>query len=345
MPSLKAKPDNEAAEPTKAETVNMTLEQSTPRQLGDEGLVVFWRDGQRARQREGLACILSVCPHPDCTCQLVYVDGFVVDGNATAVRWDQEGVHLDMSSGAGPAHATLDARMTAIVDPDSGETKAHPDLPDATDPVLVDWLASEMNGELLEVLHRYRARAKGYPPELKAADIDLDAVEGYHLVPFVDLVEGARSDDYLLSGRRYWAGLFICPYPDCDCHQVRIVFFDEAEETGDATGTLLLDIGRASGFGIEEMRADQGVPEHLIKDLWTLFKRRHDVGTVLRQREAQIKAIGETLWLPVRRPVRTTPKPGRNEPCPCGSGRKFKKCCLGRDGGASIAGGAARRPR
>ena len=22
-------------------------------------------------------------------------------------------------------------------------------------------------------------------------------------------------------------------------------------------------------------------------------------------------------------------KVGRNEPCPCGSGRKFKKCCLG----------------
>ncbi|WP_228141712.1 SEC-C metal-binding domain-containing protein [Marinobacter sp. X15-166B] len=21
-------------------------------------------------------------------------------------------------------------------------------------------------------------------------------------------------------------------------------------------------------------------------------------------------------------------KPGRNEPCPCGSGRKFKACCL-----------------
>jgi SEC-C motif-containing protein len=24
---------------------------------------------------------------------------------------------------------------------------------------------------------------------------------------------------------------------------------------------------------------------------------------------------------------RTTPKIGRNEPCPCGSGKKFKKCC------------------
>ena len=25
---------------------------------------------------------------------------------------------------------------------------------------------------------------------------------------------------------------------------------------------------------------------------------------------------------------RTTPKIGRNEPCPCGSGRKYKKCCI-----------------
>jgi preprotein translocase subunit SecA len=22
--------------------------------------------------------------------------------------------------------------------------------------------------------------------------------------------------------------------------------------------------------------------------------------------------------------------PGRNEPCPCGSGKKFKKCCIGK---------------
>lgn len=30
----------------------------------------------------------------------------------------------------------------------------------------------------------------------------------------------------------------------------------------------------------------------------------------------------------VRRPV---PKVGRNEPCPCGSGKKYKKCCMGKD--------------
>lgn len=26
--------------------------------------------------------------------------------------------------------------------------------------------------------------------------------------------------------------------------------------------------------------------------------------------------------------VRKKPKVGRNEPCPCGSGRKYKKCCM-----------------
>ncbi|MGE8943847.1 SEC-C metal-binding domain-containing protein [Leptospira interrogans] len=26
--------------------------------------------------------------------------------------------------------------------------------------------------------------------------------------------------------------------------------------------------------------------------------------------------------------VRTSPKVGRNDPCPCGSGKKHKKCCL-----------------
>ena len=31
-----------------------------------------------------------------------------------------------------------------------------------------------------------------------------------------------------------------------------------------------------------------------------------------------------------QRPVKRPQKVGRNDPCPCGSGRKFKKCCLGK---------------
>jgi hypothetical protein len=30
-----------------------------------------------------------------------------------------------------------------------------------------------------------------------------------------------------------------------------------------------------------------------------------------------------------------TKTPGRNDPCPCGSGRKYKQCCLAKDEAAS----------
>lgn len=29
-------------------------------------------------------------------------------------------------------------------------------------------------------------------------------------------------------------------------------------------------------------------------------------------------------------------KVGRNEPCPCGSGKKFKQCCLSKKGGSGV---------
>jgi hypothetical protein len=34
-------------------------------------------------------------------------------------------------------------------------------------------------------------------------------------------------------------------------------------------------------------------------------------------------------------PSTTTPRPGRNEPCHCGSGRKYKQCCLAKDEAAA----------
>lgn len=42
------------------------------------------------------------------------------------------------------------------------------------------------------------------------------------------------------------------------------------------------------------------------------------------------KGMGRAIKLPVivSRPGRIGPKVGRNDPCPCGSGKKFKKCCL-----------------
>ena len=41
-------------------------------------------------------------------------------------------------------------------------------------------------------------------------------------------------------------------------------------------------------------------------------------------------ALAPTVSQKLRKPVnpKAVGRVGRNEPCPCGSGKKFKKCCL-----------------
>lgn len=309
--------------------VSVILNPNAHRQLGEEGLLVLWRDRGETGQREGLACILSVCPQPGCPCEVLYVDGFIVGGEGAVVRWSEDGVHLERAAGENAGRVTLEERMFATVEPESGDTRAHPDLADATDPELVEWLASEMDEELLEVLHRYRARAKGYPPEGPRRDVDLDAVEACHLAGVDELLAGTRADEYIVGDRRYWAALLLCPTPGCECDEARVVFFADPVGSDDPVGSVLLDLSGPSGFRVEEVAAECG-PRELLDDLWARFAQRHDVGGFLRRRQAQLKEVGSALWHVVPEPARAGPKIGRNEACPCGSGRKYKLCCLGK---------------
>ena len=51
-----------------------------------------------------------------------------------------------------------------------------------------------------------------------------------------------------------------------------------------------------------------------------------------RQQQSAIEASqGEVVIETIRN---RGPRVGRNDPCPCGSGRKFKNCCLRRTGAA-----------
>ena len=54
-------------------------------------------------------------------------------------------------------------------------------------------------------------------------------------------------------------------------------------------------------------------------------QRHHELAQFRKQEGKWFFYDGER---PRQKPVvRTTPKVGRNDPCPCGSGKKFKKCC------------------
>jgi SEC-C motif-containing protein len=83
---------------------------------------------------------------------------------------------------------------------------------------------------------------------------------------------------------------------------------------------------------LEIMEASENGDEGMV-----LFRAtfRHKGGTqTLTERSRFVRRDGRWYYLDGEHETDTVrkdgPKVGRNDPCPCGSGKKFKKCCAGR---------------
>jgi len=88
--------------------------------------------------------------------------------------------------------------------------------------------------------------------------------------------------------------------------------------------------------GAEEMflREPPVEIEDAVEEVRPLFAQREyqpamDLDDWYEEDEVESEAVERDPWAP--EPIRNTfPRVGRNEPCPCGSGKKYKKCCGGR---------------
>ena len=106
---------------------------------------------------------------------------------------------------------------------------------------------------------------------------------------------------------------------------------DEIKELYDNNLVAIQNAGKYK-FLIKSERAN----EHRFKPVPDIFTMYND--QKLLEEEEDLKVNNKWLDLTDHRkefakpleilPVRTEPKTGRNDPCPCGSGKKYKKCCL-----------------
>ena len=73
-----------------------------------------------------------------------------------------------------------------------------------------------------------------------------------------------------------------------------------------------------------EKTAEQGNRIHQVANAYQSAPLKPGMTDEMKQREKTSdmagKGAGETV-------VKEEPKVGRNDPCPCGSGKKYKKCC------------------
>ena len=89
-----------------------------------------------------------------------------------------------------------------------------------------------------------------------------------------------------------------------------------------ALSDILQDEGLSSLLGEVDMPWSQSVAAHLAEEL--IERSQHEVLAHVPQQAEPSRLTGYT----VRRSV---PRIGRNEPCPCGSGKKYKRCCYDTD--------------
>ena len=89
-----------------------------------------------------------------------------------------------------------------------------------------------------------------------------------------------------------------------------------------------IDAYKKEGFDMFEAMIN-GIKEEVVRRIFTVRVRK--------DQELQRKSVARSMNAGTagdgtvkRQPIKTGKKIGRNDPCPCGSGKKYKKCC-GRD--------------
>jgi preprotein translocase subunit SecA len=74
-------------------------------------------------------------------------------------------------------------------------------------------------------------------------------------------------------------------------------------------------------------RPDSGVAVHQVASTYSAAAAGSGPAGPGDAAIAAAPVSGPESAAPKRQPVRATPRVGRNDPCPCGSGKKYKKCC------------------
>jgi preprotein translocase subunit SecA len=106
-------------------------------------------------------------------------------------------------------------------------------------------------------------------------------------------------------------------------HDPKIVYKIEGGEHFDEMMSSIADQFSDTFFRIEVERRR----ERKVADVWQASELQHDEFDVTQEAKKQQVAADQAGGPKAVDTIRVGTKVGRNDPCPCGSGKKYKKCC------------------
>lgn len=285
--------------------------------LFEHALLVFEHRLAPAGPFRLLVSEVQLCAKRQCDCRDVTLTavGLDVGTDFSSLGLTSEALRT-MLAGTDAMNALLDIDL-GIVKPDEYEGRA----PLSSD--WVDYVQAQVDGELLEALHDRWLHAKGFRAREPRA-LDWRALEPGELVAWHELHPDQRRDLYLDEDVVFLASEFYCVNPDCDCAQATIDFAE------------LLERNRAQSIGYVRLSLpdtqviELSGPGTRLERLWSAFRTRHkNLADRLATRKRRLAEIARGAFRPAL-PSDATQHVGRNDPCPCGSGQKFKRCCASR---------------
>jgi hypothetical protein len=270
---------------------------------------------QRDDNAEKYECSLLACDNPVCTCQNVTL-------NLSPLRDENKEGHQVSSH---------------ILDIDVIEKKvAYPDkkkIP-KDDLAFADFLLSKLDDSDYRFLYERHFVYKNNITEKASLDA-IDAYFEYEEVEKEGLMYGYNDvlpygDQMIVTidGRNCIIFDQYCLLPKCSCTDtvLNIMSADTFGEAGEEICAVALKYAKKSWKALEEspcpgsMKAVRSAIEGQIPDLYERLLKRH---LKLKGIYGHCKKKNFSPKQPIQ-----VPKVGRNDPCPCGSGEKYKKCCM-----------------
>lgn len=289
--------------------------------------MLFWRDGAGGR-REGLVLVTRACANVDCSCRDLLVEGWQTTDELMGVSAsnDTGPIRFVSRSDRGREQRVLWANF----DVDAGTVRQAADAP-ASKPWATEWLRGELDAELLANLRARFADAK----TARQAPSDWRKQDWSWWRPgkdvgWFDLQPDEPQLEVEVGGTTYSVSDLYCVEPGCACEEVRLLVMKDVHDPAiDEVGEIALN----PTFPTAALFHAHGAARKVLQQVWAALGEQYPVSALLFERRDAARALAPEFHRLFGAPPAPRSAPGkaavrRNDPCPCGSGLKYKRCCL-----------------
>ncbi len=299
--------------------------------IDDGGPIFISEPDDTSQYQKGLLIDGSGCDNPECDCRDVHLKIIPVDENLPPfIKINKNDSLLGIKEYEN--FISADQYISAVLNIDNGEITYNGKSPiQAYESDLLESMETRLikeNNLLAVFKRRWRIAKKINWDSYKRKDWSW-----WEPGSLVSWYEAFPDDwDFLIreNGQHIYLDDQYCVTPGCKCKDAALSFYATTDKKkSDLLGTLFINLKKISVDSV----ASTSIPVEKLKDIWSEFRYEYPtlVKTLNTRQKKLRKALTEVLTEKkskkpdIKAPL---PKVGRNAPCPCGSGKKYKKCCL-----------------